>query len=123
MGYEYELLREFAKERGLELRPVVVRNREELWQRLNSGEGDVVAARLIQSAVEAKDVAFTAPLCSTAPMLIQREGKLDPKEYSRAAQPVVQPQQVSVSAKSIASPARNLSLAPPPAQIPRSRSG
>lgn len=106
MGYEYELLRKFAEERELDLRPVVVRNRQELWQKLNAGEGDAVAARLLRSAVDEKDVAFTTALYTTAPALIQRDGTLDAEKYPSSAEPVVRPQPVPVSARSITSPAQ-----------------
>ena len=40
MGYEYELLRSFAREHGLKLVMEVVKNQKSLYQRLNRGEGD-----------------------------------------------------------------------------------
>lgn len=74
MGFEYDLLRQFAEEQGLELRPVVVRDRTELFRRLNEGEGDVVAARLVETAHDTAEVAFTTGLRTTRPVLIQRSG-------------------------------------------------
>ena len=106
MGYEYELLKKFAEERKLDLRPVVVRDRQQLWQKLKVGEGDVVAARVLRSAVDEKEVSFTTELYTTAPALIQREGPLDPEEFPRSARPIVQPAPMPVSARSISSPAQ-----------------
>src|SRR5687767_14548389 len=47
MGYEYELLSRFAKSAGLHLVPVEVRDSSALFDRLNRGEGDIVAAQLV----------------------------------------------------------------------------
>jgi len=44
MGYEYELLQAFSREHGLTFVMKVVKNQKALYQRLNRGEGDIVAA-------------------------------------------------------------------------------
>jgi membrane-bound lytic murein transglycosylase F len=72
MGYEYELLDRFARESKLRLKPVVVRDSEELFDRLNKGDGDVVAAQLAGPISNAGDVLTTEPLYSTAPVVVQR---------------------------------------------------
>ena len=46
MGYEYELLDLFAREMSCACMPVVVRDSTELFDKLNRGDGDVVAAQL-----------------------------------------------------------------------------
>ena len=46
-GYEYELLGAFAKDLGVALKMVVVTDPKSLFPLLNSGEGDIAAARLI----------------------------------------------------------------------------
>lgn len=74
MGYEYELLEQFAEDHDLELAVTVIRDRAELWPRLNEGDGDVGAARLLRTVVDERHVAFTEPLYKTAPALIQRDG-------------------------------------------------
>lgn len=73
MGYEYELLKKFAEDHDLELAVTVIRDRSDLWPKLNKGEGDVAAARLLRRVVDEKDVAFTEPLYKTPPALIQRD--------------------------------------------------
>ena len=73
MGYEYELLSLFARESKLKLKPVVVRDSRMLFDRLNEGEGDVVAAQLVAGTRETR-VAFTAELYETAPVVVQRKG-------------------------------------------------
>lgn len=74
MGFEFDLLRRFAEENDLELTPVVVRDRTELFRMLNEGAGDVVAARLVETAADTASVAFTDGLHPTRPVLVQRTG-------------------------------------------------
>lgn len=83
MGYDFSLLRAFAKENDLELKPVVVREPERLYEMLRSGEGDVAAARLVATREDSGDVAFTRGLYPTRPMLVQRSGP--PSELRRPA--------------------------------------
>jgi len=71
MGYEYELLNAFARDSRLKLKPVVVRDSNELFEKLNRGEGDVVAAQLAATA-DQQEVAQTAGLYETAPVVVQR---------------------------------------------------
>lgn len=47
LGYEYELLSTFARERKLRIKPVVVRDSRLLFDMLDRGEGDVIAAQLV----------------------------------------------------------------------------
>ncbi|MDQ3557523.1 MAG: transporter substrate-binding domain-containing protein [Gemmatimonadota bacterium] len=76
LGFEYELLRAFARDRELVLRTVVVRERERLLDMLNRGDGDVVAARLIPTSEMREQVAFTRSLYRTQPVLVQRGAPL-----------------------------------------------
>ena len=79
LGYEYELLRAFAKDLGVNLKMVVVTDPKSLYPLLNSGEGDIAAARLIPPTgptAELEDqspVAFTRALYRTEPALVQQE--------------------------------------------------
>jgi membrane-bound lytic murein transglycosylase F len=72
MGYEYELLSRYAAESKLRLVPVVVRDSRTLFDRLNTGDGDVVAAQLVTSPNE-NGVALTSAIYATAPVLMQRK--------------------------------------------------
>jgi membrane-bound lytic murein transglycosylase F len=73
LGYEYELLTMFAHDSGLRLEPVVVRDSRQLFDRLNRGDGDVVAAQLsIPSSTSPISVAITDTLYATAPVVVQR---------------------------------------------------
>ncbi|HEX2061470.1 MAG TPA: transporter substrate-binding domain-containing protein [Thermoanaerobaculia bacterium] len=110
MGYEYELLSHFAREEGLKLRPVVVRDSRTLFDRLNEGEGDVVAAQLVPGARETR-VAFTAELYETAPVVVQRKGDkagsgdvAEAQARERAETP--DPQPVRIRARLITEPSQ-----------------
>jgi membrane-bound lytic murein transglycosylase F len=78
-GYEYELLQAFAKDLGVALKMVVVTDPKSLYPLLNSGEGDIAAARLIRptgptSALEEQSpVSFTRALYRTEPVLVQQD--------------------------------------------------
>jgi membrane-bound lytic murein transglycosylase F len=73
LGYEYELLTLFARDAKLRLEPVVARDSRELFDRLNRGEGDVVAAQLsVTPRSPPIGVAITDSLYETAPVVVQR---------------------------------------------------
>lgn len=75
MGFEYELLRDFAEEHQVNLRfEVMGENREELLAELNEGRGDVVAARLVPRLIDEEWIAFTRELYRSPPVLVQRSG-------------------------------------------------
>jgi membrane-bound lytic murein transglycosylase F len=76
MGYEYELLKMFARDSGLRLEPVVERDSNKLFNLLNEGNGDLVAAQLAATTNQS-EVLMTDALYSTAPVVVQRNG-LDP---------------------------------------------
>lgn len=77
MGLEYDLLRDFAQARDMELKVEVVRDRGEILDRLRRGEGDVAAARFRPARQDTASVAFTGALYQTQPALVQR-GAEDP---------------------------------------------
>jgi membrane-bound lytic murein transglycosylase F len=72
LGYEYELLQAFAREHDLALKMVVVTDPKSLLPLLNSGEGDIAAARLVPDGDEEAHVAFTRALYHTEPALVQQ---------------------------------------------------
>jgi membrane-bound lytic murein transglycosylase F len=78
LGYEYALLQSFAKDLGVTLKMVVVTDPKSLFPLLNSGEGDIAAARLMPpvgptTALEDQSpVAFTRALYHTEPVLVQQ---------------------------------------------------
>lgn len=74
MGFEYELLQAFANAHDLALRLVVMDDRTQLINRLNRGEADVAAGRLIPSQIERDHIRFTERLYRTRPAVVQRTG-------------------------------------------------
>jgi membrane-bound lytic murein transglycosylase MltF len=77
MGYEYELLQAFSREHGLKLVMEVVKNQKTLYQMLNRGDGDIVAARIIPKLEDEAKVSFTHTLYRTAPALVHQKAPLD----------------------------------------------
>src|SRR5690606_23725586 len=73
MGYEYELLSDFAEEAGLRL-VMRVGPRDSLLPLLNEGAGDVAAARIVPTEQDTAQFAYTTELYRTRPMLVQRAG-------------------------------------------------
>jgi len=73
LGYEFELLRSFAEAQGLALKVIVVTDPKSYYPLLNSGDGDIVAARLVPTDEDKQHVAFTNALYHTEPALVQRE--------------------------------------------------
>lgn len=61
VGFEYELIRNFAKENDLALEVVIVGEDENPYDLLNSGEGDVIAANYTITKERREVVEFTRP--------------------------------------------------------------
>ena len=73
LGYEYDLLKQFAEDHGVSLRLVVVQQRDSLLAMLADGRADVAAARLIPPEADTGAVAYTHMLYRTEPVLVQRK--------------------------------------------------
>ena len=73
MGFEYELLREFAEEIGLILEVKVVHDLDSMSIKLNNGEGDLIACNLTYSKDRLSEIEFTEPFIRTPQVLIQRK--------------------------------------------------
>jgi membrane-bound lytic murein transglycosylase F len=87
MGYEYELLDNLSRQLGVKLEIVVVKNMDEIFKKLNSGEGDIIADNLPVTSEWDQQVDFTTPCSVTRQVLVQRlpEGhkKLSPFEREK----------------------------------------
>lgn len=112
LGYEFELLRAFAKDLGVPLKMVVVTDPKSIFPLLNSGDGDIAASRLIppkQPDVQSH-VAFTNALYRTEPALVQQE--LAPSaagegtEKALAAGPPQPLPEVDIQARLVTNPAQ-----------------
>lgn len=73
MGYEFELLERFATYLDVDLEIVVVDNINELFEKLNNGEGDIVAHGLTITSDRKEDVSFTDHLYLTKQVLVQKK--------------------------------------------------
>ncbi len=73
MGFEYEVLKEFANELGVELEIKIVNNLDELTQLINDGEGDVIACNYAVTRERSRLVEFSVPIMRTNQVLIQRK--------------------------------------------------
>src|SRR5256714_3084011 len=73
LGYEYELLQAFAAEHGLALKMVVVTDPKSLLPLLNSGAGDIAAARLVPHPDDEEHAPFTPAPYTTEPVLAHQE--------------------------------------------------
>jgi membrane-bound lytic murein transglycosylase F len=87
MGYEYELLKDFAKDAGVELRVVLVQDRDSMFTMLRQGKGDVAAARLIPLPEDSGRVAYTRELYRSEPVVVQRKAPVS-KAAANLPEPV-----------------------------------
>lgn len=90
LGFEYELLQDFAEAHDLTLQMRVVHGRDSLYTLLNQGVGDVVAARVVPMAADTAHIAFTEPLYNTRPVLVQRTDSSKPGGLPMAVDSIVQ---------------------------------
>lgn len=73
MGFEYEMLKEFANEIGVTLEIKIVGNMDNLIQMLNDGEGDVIACNYTVTRERNKLIDFSVPFIRSPQVLIQRK--------------------------------------------------
>ncbi|MFY0607823.1 MAG: transporter substrate-binding domain-containing protein [Cyclobacteriaceae bacterium] len=73
MGYEYDLLKEFAKSQNLELKIDITPSISEAFDKLNSGEGDILAYNLTVTKERKKRIAFTHYHNLVKMVLVQRK--------------------------------------------------
>lgn len=75
MGYEYELLKRYCDHMGVGLRINVTQNLEEAFNKLNTGQGDIMAYNLTVTKERKKRIAFTHYHNQQSLVLIQRKPK------------------------------------------------
>lgn len=73
MGFEYELLKEYAHHIGVDIEVKIVRNLDNLIGLLNAGEGDVIACNYAMNPNRLKYITFTKPYMHTPLVLVQRK--------------------------------------------------
>ncbi len=73
MGFEYEILKLFAEEIGIELEIKVVQNLDSLIVMLNRGEGDLIACNYTVTRERNKVISFSTPFLQSQQVLVQRK--------------------------------------------------
>lgn len=73
MGYEYDLLKRYCDQLGVELRIDITQNLEEAFNKLNSGVGDIMAYNLTVTKERKKRIDFTHYHNQQHLVLIQRK--------------------------------------------------
>jgi membrane-bound lytic murein transglycosylase F len=73
MGYEYELLSLLAEDLGVQLELIITRDIEDALDKLNSGQGDIVAYNLAVTKKRAQQIAFTDHLTLSRQVLVQKK--------------------------------------------------
>lgn len=72
MGYEYELVKRLASYLKIELKIKVISGVEEAIDKLNRGEGDIIAFPFTVTKERTQYVLFTKPFINTRQVLVQR---------------------------------------------------
>src|ERR1035437_5646408 len=75
MGFEYEMLGRFAKHLGVELKIIVAKDMDKIFDNLYSDDIDIVAANLTITEDRMNTVEFSEPLIYTRQVLVQRKPK------------------------------------------------
>ena len=73
MGYQFEMLRQFADHLGVNLKLVIVNDMNEAFDMLNEDKVDVIAMGLTVTRDRQKIVDFTIPQIQTKQVLVQRK--------------------------------------------------
>lgn len=82
MGFEYEILREFAEEIGVDLEVTIVNDLSEINTKLNAGEGDIIACNYTVTRERKQEIDFSVPYIQTNQVLIQRKPETDQDKLS-----------------------------------------
>lgn len=77
MGYEYDLMADFARSQGLELEVKVARDDKELFRMLDDGEADVIAYPVIYSSQNLQNYIHCGIEEQSCQVLVQRSNKED----------------------------------------------
>lgn len=80
MGFEYDFIKQFADSIGVKLNVLVVNNSDEMYQKLLTGEADIMAYNIPVMNLPMKFATFTQPYIQTELVLVQRKiSKKDPQ--------------------------------------------
>ena len=96
MGFEYEILKLFAEDLGVELDIKVVNNLDSLISFLNSGKGDIIACNFTVTRERSKVIDFSESFLQTQQVLVQQkpDGWEDMKEQEWKAMMINSPDEL-----------------------------
>lgn len=87
MGFEFELLEEFARELGVELEIKIVADLDDIVGMLQRGEGDIVACNYTVTKDRTKVIDFSIPYMQSPQILVQKKPdgfeKMKPEELDK----------------------------------------
>ena len=97
MGFEYELLKLFAEEIGVDIEVVVLDNLDNLDSLLKNGVGDLIACNYTVTRERAKKILFSKPFLQSHQVLVQRkpENWKEMKKEEWLAQMIQDPSELS----------------------------
>lgn len=72
-GFDYEMMKAFAKHLGVKLQVKVLDDVNKMFEMLNRGEGDIIASNLTVTPTRLDVVGFSTPVYQTRQMLVQRK--------------------------------------------------
>lgn len=73
MGFEFDILKEFAEDLGVRLEVKIVKDLNEINNMLNRGEGDIIACNYTVTRERKNEIDFSIPILQTNQVLIQRK--------------------------------------------------
>jgi len=73
MGFEHDLLNSLAKKMNLNLKIVIAKNIDQMFDMLNSGEGDIIAYGMTITEERKQYGAFTTPYMKVHQVLVQKK--------------------------------------------------
>jgi membrane-bound lytic murein transglycosylase F len=81
MGFEYELMREFAKSHKLRLEVIVAENYQEMKDLLEQGEGDIIAAGISRIDERKSDLQFSIRYNRVSELLVSNKSSKPIKKF------------------------------------------
>jgi len=73
MGFHYELLKKFARHMELDLEIILVKDYDNIYDKLNTGKGDILASNFTVTNERLKLYDFSEPILHTKQVLVQRK--------------------------------------------------
>ena len=76
LGFEYELMQQYAHSLGVKLELVIAQAKENPFNLLNEGKGDIIANGLLNSQVIKHQISLTNPYRSVEQVIVQRKASI-----------------------------------------------